>query len=79
MADEPDNLVLAAPSMRRASVFLRRIDAKVDALSDEVRVQGAMIRRLDSTLALLIEEFRATHVQITRMNDRIRKLEDAAP
>ena len=48
-------------------------------LRDDIGVLTAMGLRTDGLMAALLQETRATHTQIARMNDRIRKLEDAAP
>lgn len=58
---------------------VERLITDVGSLRDDIGVLTAMGLRTDGLMAALLQETRATHTQIARMNDRIRKLEDAAP
>jgi hypothetical protein len=65
---------------------MERLITEVAAMRDDARVHGAILLRIDNTVARhqamfgeILDELRAVHMQITRMNDRVRKLEDAAP
>jgi ubiquinone biosynthesis protein UbiJ len=67
------------PDLNFLARQVERLINDVGSLRDDMRVLTAMVLRQDHTLARLVEEVRAVHEQISRMNDRIRKLEDAAP
>jgi len=57
---------------------VERVIADVGSLRDDMSVLTALALRLDATMTGVQQELRATHTQIQRMNDRVRKLEDAA-
>jgi hypothetical protein len=58
---------------------LRRLTTDVTGLRDDMQVLTSIVLRQDGTLTALLQETRATHGQIQRMNERLRKLESAAP
>lgn len=59
MADQPDNIVL---------VYLRRIDEKVDRLSDDVRELRARMGAVEQGVAQL-------SVRMDRLADRVERIE----
>jgi hypothetical protein len=58
---------------------LQRLTTDVASLRDDMQVLTSIVLRLDGTVTALLQEMRATHTQIQRMNERVRKLESAAP
>jgi hypothetical protein len=58
---------------------MQRLSADVASLRDDMQILTSIVLRQDGTLTALLNETRATHTQIQRMNDRMRKLESAAP
>ena len=59
MAEEPDNIVL---------VYLRRIDEKVDRLTDEVRDLKVRATNVEEGLA-------GVHRRLDRIEDRVERVE----
>jgi hypothetical protein len=66
------------PDLNFLARQIERLINDVGSVRDDMCVLTAMVLRQDHTLARLVEEVRAVPEQIGRMNDRIRKLEDAA-
>jgi hypothetical protein len=58
---------------------LQRVVSDLASLRDDMRVLTAIVMRLDGAQATMLEEIRAIHSQNQRMNERVRKLEAAAP
>ena len=67
---------MADPSLILILQCAEQNATRLDALYDEVRVQGAILQRVDNTLSGLVAEIRATHAQMSRMQDRLRKVEE---
>jgi hypothetical protein len=72
MATEPIDLNFLARQMDR-------VLTEIASLRDDMTVPTAIGMRHQTTMTAILTELRATHAQIARMNDRVRKLEDAAP
>jgi hypothetical protein len=70
---------MTEPDLSFLSRQIERVITEMASLRDDMRVLTAMVLRQDHTLTALLQEVREVHTQIGRMNDRIRKLEDAAP
>lgn len=70
---------MTEPDLTFIARQIERLVNDVASLRDDIGVLTAIVLRQDGTLTALLHEIRVTHTQIARMNDRIRKLEDAAP
>lgn len=66
MSDGPDNLFL---------VYLRRIDDKLDRLTDSVADLGRRVTSLDAKVALLHGDFAAQSERIDRVEIRLEQRE----
>jgi hypothetical protein len=66
MAEEPDNLVL---------VMLRRLDAKVDALGEDMRDLKARMTAVEDMFAFLVKAITNMQHAIDRHGDRLERIE----
>jgi prefoldin subunit 5 len=66
---------MAEPDLEFLAEQMRRIQAQMGSLADDMRVMTAMLMRLDHGQANLLEEMRAVHQQIARLADQVGRLE----
>jgi predicted nucleic acid-binding Zn-ribbon protein len=66
MSDDPQNLML---------VFLRRIDAKLDALSEDVADLKRRMTSLEASVSLLHGDFAGQSARIDRIEARLDRIE----
>jgi hypothetical protein len=71
MSDNPVTLEFLAEQMRR-------VQADVRVLRDDMDVVAAIVRRLDNSVGLLLDELRAMHNQQQRTVARVRALGEPA-
>ena len=66
MSDTPDNLIL---------VYLRRLDGKMDRLSDDVADVKRRMTSLETKVVLLHGDFAAQSERIDRIETRLERIE----
>ena len=66
MSDQPDNLILA---------LLRRMDAKIDRLTDDIREIKQRVTSLETSVALLHGDFAGQSGRIDRIEIRLERIE----
>ena len=66
MADSPDNLVLA---------LLRKLDAKVDRLGEDMREVKTRLGLLEGQYASLSGQYASLSVRLDRLDERVARIE----
>ena len=76
MSDNPATLDFIAEQMRRLQADVRILRDDMDVVATMVRRLDHSIARLDTNQALMLDELRAMHAQQQRTTARVRALEE---
>lgn len=76
MSDNPATLDFIAEQMRRLQADVRILRDDMDVVAAMVRRLDHSIARLDTNQALMLDELRAMHAQQQRTTARVRALEE---
>ena len=76
MSDNPATLDFIAEQMRRLQADVRILRDDMDVVAAMVRRLDHSIARLDANQALMLDELRAMHAQQQRTTARVRALEE---
>ena len=76
MSDNPATLDFLAEQMRRLQADVRILRDDMDVVAAMVRRLDHSIARLDTNQALMLDELRAMHAQQQRTTARVRALEE---